>query len=43
MVGSAQSMPDRGMVGQLTWIYLDALYATKKKEEDKAVANGNAH
>ena len=27
--GLAQSIPDRGLVGEMTWIYLDSLYATK--------------
>ncbi len=37
--GSAQSMPDRGIVSELTWVYLDALYATGNKKE-KEEANG---
>ena len=29
--GMAQTIPDRGLVNHMTWIYLDALYATKRK------------
>ncbi len=37
-------MPDRGLVNELTWVYLDALYATgsdlKREEEERDRANG---
>ncbi|XP_059086019.1 sphingosine-1-phosphate lyase-like [Tigriopus californicus] len=29
--GMAQSLPDRNLVNEITWIYLDSLYAIKKK------------
>ena len=27
--GMAQSLPDRNLVNEITWLYLDSLYATK--------------
>ena len=38
--GMAQSLPDRSLVDQMTWIYLDALYATPEKSKAKPVMNG---
>lgn len=30
MYGMAQSIPDRSLVGELAWCYLDAVYSTEK-------------
>lgn len=31
LYGMAQSIPDRSLVGELAWCYLDAMYSTKQK------------
>jgi sphinganine-1-phosphate aldolase len=30
--GMAQSIPDRSIIDEMTWLYLDTLYAVKKEE-----------
>lgn len=30
MYGMAQSIPDRSLVGELAWCYLDAMYSTEQ-------------
>merc|ERR1711860_179173 len=37
--GMAQTIPDRGVVDQITWMYLDSVYATKSS--GAAVENGH--
>ena len=35
--GMAQSLPDRNLVGEITWLYLDSLYAMKNKSKTNGV------
>lgn len=42
MYGMAASMPDRSVVGEVTGLYLDALYSTRAAQPKGAKTNGHA-